>query len=543
MPDLSNVEELTSELESAVINFADYHANMYLYPAYYKHSAFYKPKAGRVPSDLRANLLKVFADKNIQFTSRVPDINVLTTGSTPEERNQASIREKILLGVHQKSGTDILQRKWAFDGTLRSVAIAETGFDIKKRCAWVKRYDPRYVFWQRSNGNDGSVLAFWAVFPITADECEEKYGFRPKGNTGFSGDIFQDKYLSTIDGKDWFMEAIRWDSTTRVAWVGDRLIEEPHNHLMGHIPVDMAVPFQEEDVDGNSLETGIFYLEQLVPLQAELNDTIRKRSAIVQRMANPVVWGRGIHARQFDEVKANMEKSGGGFVGLKQQGELGLLQVQDVTLLKEQEDQIVNYMMKISGFSGASFGESVGANTSGDALGMYFTPTIRLIENQNVAWKAFYKSINAKILKLYDRFLQIGEEVSISGFAPASTVTTPTDDRSASYQGGYFNIKFTKEDIAGNYDSEVTFPVVTPKNEDLDRRFWLDAANQGIVSRTTAYEKMGIKSPQDELALITNEQGDPVLNPDGTAKIMQSASAFAQSQQPTAPVSGVENGA
>jgi hypothetical protein len=59
------------------------------------------------------------------------------------------------------------------DTTVMSVAVAETGFDLDKRCAFVKRYDPRYVYWQLSNDNDRRVIAFWAVFPITEEECEK----------------------------------------------------------------------------------------------------------------------------------------------------------------------------------------------------------------------------------------------------------------------------------------------------------------------------------------------------------------------------------
>lgn len=41
-----------------------------------------------------------------------------------------------------------------------SAAVAETGFDIESRCAFVRRYDPRYCYWQISNGNDKRVTAF-----------------------------------------------------------------------------------------------------------------------------------------------------------------------------------------------------------------------------------------------------------------------------------------------------------------------------------------------------------------------------------------------
>lgn len=550
---VTDLSELNKELESAILNFEGYHSDMETYRKYYMYSAFYGKKSGMTSDkgDLRTNLLKVFADKNIHYTSSFPTIKVPTTGASPEQRQAASIREKILYAVHKKSGTPLLQKKWARDATIRTVAIAETTFNLKSRCAEVKRYDPRYVFWQLSNDNDRRVIAFWAVYPITKEECLKKYGFTPN-DVGIPMTSLAQQFLGAIDGKDWFLQATRWDAETRVSWVGDQMIEEPHNHMMGEIPIDVCIPFDDEEFNA----VGSFYLEPLISLQAELNHVIRQRANIVQRMANPVVWGRGIVARQFDDVKNNLSKQGGGFVGLKQQGELGLLQVNDVKLLNEHADDLVNHMMRLSGFSAAAFGESVGANTSGDALGMYFTPTQRLIEHQNIAWTAFYEAINSKILKLYYIFLKTGEQVKLDGYSSRGTVVANSEDNRMEYQSGGFDVAFDKTVIQGNFNSVVTFDTVTPKNEIADRKFWLDAANQKIVSRTTAFENMGILSPEDELQLLTQEQQEPALNPDGTQKILQSATQMAQAQaaqtpqlpqatpaQITPPASVVANGA
>jgi len=531
--DITDTKELNDELERAIVNLSEYHNDMTQQQKYYKYSAFYPRKHGDTPNgtDFRINLLKVFADKNIHYTSQFPVIKVPTTGATPEQRQAASVREKILYAVHQACNTELKQKKWATDATIFSVAISETGFDLKSRKPFVKRYDPRYVFWQLSNDNEQKVQAFWAVFPITAEECKKKYGFTPTKHA-FSSGRLPGQFLSTIDGQDWFAQAIRWDATTRVSWVGNEMVEEPHNHMMGEIPIDICIPFD----DSEKSNQGAFYLEPLIAPQAELNHTLKQRAAIADRMANPVVWGRGIMGRQFDDVKQNLEKSGGGFVGLKQTGELGLLQVKDVTLLNEHAADIISNMMRLSGFSAAAFGESVGANTSGDALGMYFTPTQRLIENQNISWAAFYKSINAKILRSIEVFGKPGETFSIAGFNPGGTVlaSESSDYSKKEYSSGSFDITFDKTVIGGNYSSVVTFSNVTPKNEDTERRFWLDAANQKIVSRTTAFENIGILSPEDELALLTQEQQEPALNPDGTQKILQTANQFMQ-QQPQLP--------
>ena len=530
MKNYTDLTKLNKELESVIVNNTDYHTEMDQSRNFYLYSAFYPSKTGqrRNNTDLANNMLRVYADKNIHFTSAFPTIKVPTTGATTEQRQAASIREKILLGVWRKSGGRILQRKWAYDGTVFSAAVAETGFDIENRCAFVRRYDPRYCYWQISNGNDKRVVAFWAVYPITADEAFERYGVRPTSQP-LSTSALTDAFLKQIDGKDWFLMAIRWDDKIRTAWVGDKLIEEPHEHLMGGIPIDLCMPFEDGDAKGR----GAFYLWPMVNVQANLNLTLQRRDNIVSRMSSPVIWGRGIISKQLDDVKNGMKN--GGFIGLKQGGELGLLQLNDVKLLNEHAEDLRADMMRLSGFSQAAMGELAGANTSGDALGMYFTPTQRHIENQNVAWVSFYEGINAKILRLYEKFGKTGEQFSLAGYSTRGTLLPMADnpDKMA-YERGAFDVVFDKTVIGGNYNSTVTMNSITPKNELEERRLLVEAMSQKILSRTTGYEEMGIESPEDELALLTQEQSEPVLNPQGMQQISAAANSL-QPQQETPP--------
>lgn len=524
----TDLTKLNKELEDVITNNTDYHASMLQSRNFYLYSAFYPSKSGqrRNTTVLSNNLLRVYADKNIHFTSAFPTIKVPTTGATTEQRQAASIREKILLGVWRKSGGRNLQRKWAYDGTVFSAAVAETGFDIENRCAFVRRYDPRYCYWQISNGNDRRVTAFWAVYPITADEALERYGVQPTTQP-ISTTALADTFLKQIDGKDWFLMAIRWDDKIRTAWVGDKLIEEPHEHMMGGIPIDLCMPFEDGDAKGR----GAFYLNPMVNLQANLNLTLQRRDNIVSRMSSPVIWGRGIISKQLDDVKNGMKN--GGFIGLKQGGELGLLQLNDVKLLNEHAADLREDMMRVSGFSQAAMGELAGANTSGDALGMYFTPTQRHIENQNVAWVSFYEGINAKILRLYERFAKTGEQFSIAGYSTRGTVLPMTDNEDRmGYQRGAFDVVFDKSVIGGNYNSTVEMNSITPKNELEEKRLVVEAMTQKAISRTTGFEMMGIESPEDELALLTQEQQEPALNPQGMQQIAAAANSL---QQPTDP--------
>ncbi len=497
------VGQLCLELESAITNLSDYHSDMLTHGDYYRYSAFFGREAGEAADTrkLPVNFLKVFADKNISYVSEMPEFKVL---GTPEDRDNANIREKIIYGVHRKSGTKLLQKLWARDKTIRSMAIAETTFDLKSRCVRIKRYDPRRVYWKTSNANESRVNVFWAVYPITAQEAMQRYGVMPEKDLVSSKvSANTDQYISKMDGQTWFTMAIRWDDKTRTAWIGDKMVEEPFEHYMGEIPIDIDVPFPSDRVD----RFGDFYLEQLIPLQAELNKNYLQRSKIVKRMSNPIFWASNMKSKTYDDVKAALKDGESGMVGLAKDGQVGLLQLQELSMLDNHISELKSDMQRLSGFAAASFGESVGANTSGDALGMYFTPTQKHVSDQNINQVMFYESINAKILKLYDIFGRTGERFTLDGYAPRATLASGAGD--GDYQmnspGGY-KVEFDRTVIDGNYVSRAIPPSIIPKDDLAYNQFWVTAAKDKIISRTTAYEKIGIESPEDEKDLLQIEQ-------------------------------------
>src|SRR6476469_5292982 len=108
------IKALNDELSGAISNLAGYHTGMQTYSDFYRYSAFYDREAGQNADKLPDNYLKVFADKNIHYTSEMPQFKV---AGTPDDRENANIREKILYAVHRKSGTPLLQKKWARDAT------------------------------------------------------------------------------------------------------------------------------------------------------------------------------------------------------------------------------------------------------------------------------------------------------------------------------------------------------------------------------------------------------------------------------------------
>ena len=524
-----SIPALTSEFEEVAISMWKHHSAMDEYLDYYQNNVFYAPKAGTnyVQSPVSINLLKVFADKNIDYTSGFPDIKTITSSPDNFERQRAGTREKIVLATHKQNNSPLLQKKWAFDGTVLSRAVAITEFDLKQRCVTIRRVDPRYCYLQYANDNDTKLVAFWEAYPMTSDQIERTYGIKPKNNA-IDLSTFTRSTLQKMDGKDWFLVIRRHDDQVSVAWVGDQYIQAPHYHKLGVIPVDIAEPLTEGRIDHQPE----FFIRPLISPQAEYNETIRRISNIARKLGNPAVWGRGIVARQFEDVKSAL-RGDGGFIGMKGDGELGILQVPETKMLDAYLDRLMDAMQRISSFGNASFGESVGANTSGDALSMYFQPTTRRVEHQNIGWISMYEGINSKTLKYYDTFLRTDERKQLSGYIPQGTVqgiSAPKGGKPNEYTVG-----FGKQDIAGNYGTVVRMNPVTPKDEIAYKRLMGDLAGNNVISRTTAYEEFGLQNPEDEFAKLEAEMASENINSEGALQ-------RAQADQTLIPDEGAKDG-
>lgn len=514
MINVNNISELKREFEDIQVGFNGLHDSMQTYLDGYLYNFYYAPKPN-MPQNTKigVNLVQVFADKLWHHTSEFPKINVPTN---PDDADNAELREKIILATHQKNNTDALWGEWTFDGDVMACAVARTTFDVKKRCVNIGRYDPRRCYWQKSDSNNSEILTFWTAVPMTRSAIKLKYGIDATGSEGMIYDLLADFGEVPIDNEDYFLVVTRDDSETSVEWVGKQFIKKPYKHLQGGIPVDIAMPIKIASYNNQPF----FYLSKLKDLQAEFNELWRRRANVVRKLGNPLVYGRGIYKSTEQDVKAQLAMDGG-FVALKENGELALLTVPETKMIDTALADCFQRMKDMAGFPTATFGEAVGANTSGDALGMYFTPTQKMINHFNKSYKSFLQGINAKILRGYDQFGKIGEEFSLTGFMPHGSLRSTLSEKGDYQKGAGYKATFTTEAIAKNYMSIVTPAAVTPKDDIGYKRFILDSVTNKFLSRRTGLDEIGILSPEDEFKQLQEEQSDPMLNPQGATALKQ----------------------
>lgn len=515
-----DLKTLDGDFSTQLINSRQFRTDQRDYVSYYNNNIFYTPLPGepRPKRNMGVNLLKAFADKNIHYTSSFPTIKKPANGTDLQTRQAASMVEKIISSVWKTNKGTTKQRKWANDATLMAEAYSLIEWDAKNRQPIIKRLDPRYCHVQFANDVEGSVSKFWYAVPMTKEAIKAKFGIDPQ-KTG-STVMALDGNEIPIDGVERFFVIMFWDKMTRAVWVGDQYLEKPHKHGWPMIPVDVAKPF-ETGLDDNR---GGFFLSQLAPLNAEFNETLRRKANIIRKLSNPAVWGRGIVANQFDEIKKALDGSGG-FVGLKAQGELAFLQLQETNVLDTHMKDLFDRMKDISGYGDGSFGQALGANTSGDAVSMYFAATSKAVENQWISWKAFYEAINEKILMAYELFGYTGEQFTLYGSRSVGTIE-PVENEDGTvgnkYQTGGYEVKFSKDMLKGiDKCTEIITPTATPKDETAAKNYALQASNGGFLPRVRAYEIAGELDPEQTLDLLAEERQDPRLHPEVLQQVSQ----------------------
>ena len=508
MVDLKDTKALDLEFRQVWRNFEQYHNDMIFYLDAYQNNLFYPPKDYQpYKKKIGVNFLQVFADKMCDYMTPFPKI---TVPAVPEDKQGASLREKVLIGEWQQNDGEQLWARGIQDAVLMSVLVTSTEWDFDNKCNVIKRIDPRRAMWQKADAMSDKISATWYYEPMTKEAIYDKYKVTPN-STALTIDLIADLDSVILDGHDYFLVVTRADDKTFVKWVGDKFLVAGHNHKLGASPIDISFPLEIPSYN----KRGDFYLRRLSALQAEFNELWRQRANVVRKLGNPTVWGRNIKQRQFQPVKDAMALDGG-FVGLSETGELGILSLPETKMIDNAIADTFTRMKEVAGFPTITFGEAIGANTSGGALSFYFQPTARMIAKMNVALKVHIQTINTKILRNYDNFLAAGEQKELytsvtGGYYPTDRGTDPDSERS---------LTFTKDDIDGDYNNKIDMTPVAPRDEVAYARLFFDAAREKMISRTTLYDKLGLESPEDELAMLKEEQLEPALNPQGTSQIL-----------------------
>lgn len=528
--DLTSTDSLQSEFDAVRLEMNDYHEQMQFFAEAYEDNVFYRSAPNSLSRDrIGVNLLQAFADKNWFYLSKFPKINV---PALPDNREAASRTEKLLYANHELNESDSLWGQLTFDGTVMSAAVVMTDVDYKKRRVRYFRVDPRRAYWTTSDLQGSEIEVFWYAIPMRKSTIKRKYGVDVEGSGAEGLDYWKDyDHVSTSNITDdpYYLVITRVDHETMTRWCGDKFLMTSHKHMLGCLPVDVALPLRLASNDYR----GDFFLRRLKELQAQFNDAWRQRTNIVKRLGNPAVWGRNVNNNQLETVKGGLSMDGG-FIGLKENGELGILTIPETAMIDKHLNELYARMQDIAGFPPATFGMVAGANTSGDALGLYYQPTTRQIDHQNKAYKMLLQNMNKKTLLLYRGMLQIGETIEIEAYTPKIRKYAQNGEL-VDNEAVYGDV-FRKEDIV-TLKNIVTTEAVTPKDDIAYKRLMSDMMRDGNISKTTGLDEMGFLSPQDEIDLLAAEQSDPSLNPHGQSELLSAQAQMVNAQNSGQPQS------
>lgn len=520
---LKSIESLQKEFNDIRVEMDSYHDYQQTCLEAYETNIYFKPKPNSPAREkVGVNLLQAFADKNWFYLSSFPKISV---PAMPENREASSKVEKILYATHDLNQSELLWSQFTFDSTIMSCAINFTDVDYVKRRVTYQRIDPRRAYWTTSDLMGSEIEVFWSAIPMRKSAIQRKYGVDVSGTAAEDIDFWRDYDqvdLTNYTEDPYYLVITRADHDTLTRWCGDKFLMTSHKHMLGFMPVDIALPLKTASVQYR----GDFFLRRLMSLQAQFNEAWRQRLNIVNRVGAPAIWGRNINNKQLQDVKDGLAMDGG-FIGLKENGELGILTIPETAMIDKTLNDIFSQMMNITGFPAATFGNVAGANTSGDALGMYYQPTTRQIEHQNKSFRLFLQSINRKTLLLYKSMLKPDESLTIEAFVPRPKKLALNGELVSSTAS--FDDTFTRDDIITTKNI-VTTDSVTPKDDIAYKRLMYDMARDGVISKTTALDEIGFLSPQDEMDLLESETSNPRINPQGMSQLLTAQAALMGAQ-------------
>jgi len=416
-----------------------------------------------------------------------------TLSNYPGEFNRSEAIEKLLRRIvnnNDQAETDVLpamETGLTYGDTILFHPYLENEKSFK-----IQNIFPGHVRTKFSSDNYDEVDYVIVVQVLSRRQIEYKYGVDVPPTKSENVDTSAIWEGFQLDDENYAVVYHYYDAGVRVVKSGNTILDKAV-HNLPRIPFTI-IPAYREGFKG----WGTSYLKDIIPIQKEHNEAISDEATIEKIFAEPKVVIRNATQKDIDNIK-QMWKSG--VIASRTNLEVAPFEFSGTLFPIEQRIQkIEDRFYRISGLGPAVFGLPPGSINTGASLTVQYAPTLQAAQIVWTSWKP-------RLLSMLRFFLETLE-------AKGGT--------NKEYGVPY------KEIIRGNYDVELKTPFKLPRDEAVNISNELNKYQQGIQSKTTTMTNLGVKSPEDELALRAWEDFNPILSPD---KFMQYQSVMVQTEQ------------
>lgn len=412
------------------------------------------------------NLLANVVDRYTDFMSQPPDWRVIPFDVTPDATIMADKQEKFLYGQWDLNNILTIQQWQAhLQALLGSFGFSiHPNFDASGKLARPEKYvkinvlTPDYVYPMPKSDNIRD-LEFVIVDGYDYMTAREQYNPNLRPGTK----------------RDFTNEHIYYDEE-KIIFIKDNKIKNEIVHNFGFIPVVIG----QNRVKPHYVE-GVGDLDQSVGLAEFMNELLSWQAEIAEYEAAPTTIVKGWSSDQ------KFIKGGTNFMGPEGDAKF-LTWPGNAPSFENLLTRVIGFIQDQTHLSPAILGKDIPSGTSGSAVQSLLSGIQATMLRKQITLGDVYAQTNEIIFRIVEKIFG-NQEIVVRG----------------TRRGNVFVEKFMGKDINGNYRNQVIWP---PGILDQPSRVNLEVVKlqNGLQSRYTTMEKIGIDSPVDEVRRIEAEQ-------------------------------------
>lgn len=467
--------------------------------------------------------------------------------SSPEYTEMAEITEKILSALLRLNKAELQFDTGAYIGS----QLGRTVYKVYKTGRPGKEYagfswcQPDYFYAipaSDSDLNEFSVVYY--SYPIDIAEAQRRYGMHNYNDTSGRPSPVSAWY---DDLRESPTDTLAHSRTVKVfeVWTRDAYALVAGSHVVYNGPNpykwtdtgEGIIPFVViENIRNAASTSGESDIALSRVLNEQYNYLLSYKNYVVQRWLNPTLVWEGA-PQQYQELLANT-LGGGGVLPTRLGSRLNFLAYDRPNpSVTELEMTLRQAILESSGMSEIALqGTTTGSVNTGLALATQFQPVLATIGKKQKEWEYGLRHLFAMLLEI---------QASIGKTEALGMAVVGQQD------GQDGELIVLDGSLIGSLRTVViNWPGILPKDDADMARLEMEKASQGLQSKYTTLERLGIEQPLDEIARIRRENNDPSLQPSIAAERQRSQTplqlkqmelaAEQQSQQPPAAADAMD---
>lgn len=402
------------------------------------------------------------------------DIYKLINGDYETKFNRSEAVEKVLRKVlYDENSWSRTMYQGALGGSVFGDTILYHYWDDKEKQIKIENIFPGYFRGMFKSNNYEELECAFYIEVISTASIEMKYGVRVKSDGVYNRDSLWDDVMLRQGG--YAIVKHYYDDKYYAKVCQNVFLEEPREHGLPGIPFT-HIPNKWECYE----PWGASDLKDLVEIQEEFNIATSDEAKVVKLFSEPKIVGKNLTDKDINYLK----RTKGRLWAMRKDGDLKPFQFSgNIYPIAQRIQDIKERWFMISGLTPVFWGSVQGSIVTGVAMSGQAAPTMQTIRAKTEMWDDRLEKMMTFVMKMLEDKGGRDKDLALS----------------------------YKEIFDGNYKIELQWENRMPRDDSIFIANELQKQAARVQSRFTTMKRLGVKSPQDEMALITWQERNPLL--------------------------------